>query len=337
MAGLSSEEQGRRVSGDGTPPRPTEPSIPSDGPSQDENARGLPPSRIPVPLTRVRRPSASAIGSNDIEASLPPTPACPTSPDTLPVQATPSTASRVLGFLGLRGILRGNSKTAPTPTPAQKRAKPRVPSPPPNPIPTRSSFSHSEILATPKIQTEGVPNTSRALNRSASPMPVAQVIVPNTSRALNRSASPMSVAQVIIPMSKSKEDLNHIEPTPPRPSPRIPHPKELVALHPVPPKPSVSGTTKPRRSSGGSVKDLVKTFESLESQNAPKQQGPRNNHLNQRRFGSGPSLRRVPSNLSTCSVISADSLDPDRSMDESSVSLSCTPELPHGTPGQSPA
>ncbi|KAG8964722.1 hypothetical protein FRC00_001378 [Tulasnella sp. 408] len=337
MAGLSSEEQGRRVSGDGTPARPAEPSVPSDGLSQEENARGPPPSRIPVPLTRIRRPSASAMGSNEIEASLPPTPACPTSPGTLPVQATPSTASRVLGFLGLRGILRGNSKTAPTPTPAQKRGKPRVPSPPPNPIPTRSSFSHSEMVATPKIQTDAVPNTSRALNRSASPMPVAQGIVPNTSHTLNRSASPMSVAQVIIPMSKSKEDLNHIEPTPPRPSPRIPHPKELVALHPVPPKPSVPRTTQPRRSSGGSVKDLVKTFENLESQNAPKQQGPRNNHLNHRRFGSGPSLRRVPSNLSTCSVISADSLDPDRSMDESSVSFSCTPEPPHSTPGQSPA
>ncbi|KAG8930035.1 hypothetical protein FRC01_003383 [Tulasnella sp. 417] len=316
IAGLASKEHDQRVSGDATVTRPHESSIPSDGPSQEGNARGLPPSRIPVPLTKVRRTSGSATGSNQIEAPTLPTPTSPTSPSILPVQATPSTASRVLGFLGLRGILRGNSKTAPTPTPTQKRARPRVPSPPPNPIPMRSAFGGSETPATPKVQMEPVPNTSHVLNRVASPVPFAQVI---------------------IPISKSKEDLNHVGPTPPRPIPRVPHPKELVALNPVPPKPSEPRTMQPRRSSGGSVKDLVKTFETLESQNAPKQQGPRTNHLNHRRFGSGPSLRRVASNLSTCSVISADTLDPDRSLAESVDSLSCTPEPPHVTPGQSPA
>ncbi|KIO31828.1 hypothetical protein M407DRAFT_4760 [Tulasnella calospora MUT 4182] len=315
IAGLSSEEHDRRVPGDGSLARPHDSSIPSDGSSQERNVRDLPPSRIPVPLTKARQPSASAAGLNQIKASLPSTTAGPASPSILPVQATPSTASRVLGFLGLRGILRGTSKTAPSPTPIQKRGKPRAPSPPPNPIPTHSTFSKSESPATPspatpKVQTETVPNTSRILARVASPMPVAQVI---------------------IPISKSKEDLNHVEPTPSRPSPRIPHPKELVALHPVPPKPSVTRTMQPRRSSGGSVKDLVKTFETLESQNAPTQQGPQNNYLNRRRFGSGSSLRRVPSNLSTCSVISVDSLDPDRSMNESLDSISCTPEPPHAT------
>ncbi|KAG8979892.1 hypothetical protein FRC05_007335 [Tulasnella sp. 425] len=315
IAGLSSEEHDPNSSGGSTLPRPPHHlPTPSDGLSQEGGIRSGPPSRIPVPLTRDRKPSS--VGSQQSQASLPLPPARPTSSGPLPVQTTPSTASRVWGFLGLRGVLRGNSKSIPSPSPAPKQGKPRIPSPSPDSTVAHSPSTTLHIPIKPQVQTEATPDTSRVLKRTASPIPVAQVI---------------------IPVSKSKEDLTHIEPTPPRPAPRIPHPKELVALHPVPPKPSEPRMMQPRRSSGGSVKDLVKTFETLESQNAREREGLKNNPVTRRRFGSGPSLRRVASNLSTCSVISADTSDQDRSMDELPSSLSCSPAPHHATPGKSPA
>jgi len=102
----------------------------------------------------------------------------------------------------------------------------------------------------------------------------------------------------------SKEDLNHIDgPIAYCPSP-TPHPKDLVALHPVPPKPENTPPPNSRRSSGNSVKDLVRDFEMLEGEKSKERERISQMVINGRR--SSGSLTQKKSNLSTCSPITAE-------------------------------
>jgi hypothetical protein len=79
------------------------------------------------------------------------------------------------------------------------------------------------------------------------------------------------------PKSIPPKDLVHLQPPPPPPPqaqklsniPR-PKPQRMVELHPVPPPLSVQPLPRPRRSSGSSVKDLVRCFEELDNRHLPE-------------------------------------------------------------------
>jgi hypothetical protein len=72
-----------------------------------------------------------------------------------------------------------------------------------------------------------------------------------------------------LPKSKPPKELVHLNPAPqpqPRASmiPRSKKPQRLVKLQPLLPQSPLKPVARPRRSSGGSVKDLVRSFEDLE-------------------------------------------------------------------------
>ncbi|KAG9004701.1 hypothetical protein FRB93_010191 [Tulasnella sp. JGI-2019a] len=237
-------------------------------------------SRIPLAPSRLPRPAARKVSGpapaiiNPRTQMLPPPP--PTRDRrTPPPVDTPSATSRVLGFLGLGKIMRlkpGPLAVAPAATAGQKR-------------------------------------------KAVTPQP-AQVDDDDVDghRLIRKRVQPTSpIAEELLRRSHSKDDLNHVEPEPPRPIPRPPHPKDLVSLSPVPPKetPSPTSPTRSRRSSGSSVKDLINCFETLEDKKDMERNRIRQIVKVGRRAVSGErSLRRVPSNLSTASVISAGDLEP---------------------------
>ncbi|KAG8897780.1 hypothetical protein FRB99_007925 [Tulasnella sp. 403] len=129
-------------------------------------------------------------------------------------------------------------------------------------------------------------------------------LVPQIPTLASKRSTQDLASKAVLPKSRSKEDLNHVEPQPGRIPTPPPHPKELVTLHPVPPK-VARIATKPRRSSGSSVKDLIKTFELLEDENDRERERIRGLVRAGRLATSGDtSLRRVSSNLSISSMTS---------------------------------
>jgi hypothetical protein len=81
------------------------------------------------------------------------------------------------------------------------------------------------------------------------------------------------------PKSIPAKDLVQLQTAPPPPQklsniPR-PKPQRMVELHPIPPPPPVHPLPRPRRSSGSSVKDLVRCFEELDNRHVPESVVPR--------------------------------------------------------------
>ncbi|KAG8889819.1 hypothetical protein FRB98_002467 [Tulasnella sp. 332] len=237
-------------------------------------------SRIPLPPSRLPRPTGrkvsapTSVTTKKRTEMLPPPPPPARARRTPPPLDTPSTTNRVLGFLGLGNILRLKpAPVAPATIAGQKR---KAVTPQPILVDDDDDDIESHRLTRKRVQ-------------------------------------PTSPIAELLRKARSKEDLNHIEPEPPRPIPRPPHPKDLVSLSPVPPNetPRPSSSTTSRRSSTGSVKDLIRNFETLEDMKDVERNRIRQIIKVGRRVVSGEqSIRRTPSNLSTASVISADDLDP---------------------------
>lgn len=268
---------------------------PSPVPSRPKSAavsvsKSTSASRIPLMQSRLPRPTASRNGTGATAARpgnkkrtqmLPPPPPPVRKRRTPPppeVVDTPSATSRVLGFLGLGNILR--SKAAPVVVP-----------PPPPPV-----------VAGQKRKAVSTRSVSEEIDYNETPRAI---------RTHQRPTSP--IAAVMLNELLSKDDLNHIEPEPPRQPARPPHPRDLVSLSPVPPKETSSpaSSTSSRRSSGGSVKDLINNFEGMEDKKDAERRRIGRMVKVGRRVVSGErgGLRRVASNLSTASVISADDLE----------------------------
>lgn len=257
---------------------------PSPAPSRSKpTAQGSSNSRIPLPPSRLPRPTGRKVSGPTRAVTtkrtqmLPPPPPPVRARRTSPTPAdTPSATSRVLGFLGLGKILR--SKPAPVAVaPVVTGRKRKAPTPEPIPVDDDDDDLEAHRLVRKRVQ----------------------------------PTSP--VAEELLRKARSKEDLNHIEPEPPRPIPRPLHPRDLVSLSPVPAKesPSPSSSTTSRRSSTGSVKDLINAFETLEDKKDMERNRIRQIVKAGRRVVGGErSVRRIPSNLSTANVISADDLDP---------------------------
>ena len=222
---------------------------------------------------------------------------------------------------------------SPTPLPGSRRSlsltrlrEPSVDSPrraarpqSTQPLPSRPNVSIDTPTATSRVLNllglgESVPLGPKDVTTSSTANPIIR------SRQA-RSASPGSQS---MRESRTQDDLNHIDFESGSPVERLPHPKDLVVLHPVPPKEDPEPEIRGRRISGGSVKDLVRDFEAMEAEKAKERARVSGIVIHGRH--SSHSLTRKRSNLSTSQPITAEW---DTSMiSESSLSDIVLPSTP---------
>ena len=123
-------------------------------------------------------------------------------------------------------------------------------------------FSYLPMLS--KTAPSASRNIKQRPHRPGLPLPPPEV--------LEKPRGPISTpVRQPLPKSKPPKELVHLNPAPlPQPKasmiPRAKKPKRLVELQPLPPASPAKpvAVPRPRRSSGGSVKDLVQSFEDLE-------------------------------------------------------------------------
>ncbi|KAG8942001.1 hypothetical protein FRC03_003742 [Tulasnella sp. 419] len=252
----------------------------------------------------------------------------------------------------IAGLPTSSQTTSSTPKQNQDRAK----APTGSRIPVLSSSRHVKPVPppppTPKADTPQTPppveDTPSATSRVLGFLGLGNILR-SSIRSVTKGKAKASDSDKIVPIEEgqttvikprlptpkpipespynletmSQEDLNHVEPQSPQLPAPLMHPKDLVELNHVPlPEPQRPASSRKPRVSGGSVKELVKTFEELEDENDRERQRIKEVVRRGRRVvgAGGKSVRRVPSNLSTASVISASDFERsygDDSMDSS--------------------
>jgi len=127
-------------------------------------------------------------------------------------------------------------------------------------------FSYLPTLSKATLPASG--KTKQWPHQAGLPLPPPEV--------LEKPRGPISTpVRPPLPKPKAPKELVHLHRAPvPAPKvsmiPRARKPQRLVELQPLPPQspPKPDGIPRPRRSSGGSVKDLVRSFEDLEKEKA---------------------------------------------------------------------
>jgi hypothetical protein len=105
--------------------------------------------------------------------------------------------------------------------------------------------------------------TSKESDKSGLPLPPAELF----EKERGPIATPVPKAPEKIPHPKDQVELHSVTPKPSMIPKRKTQPKRLVELRPAPQKPEPVPVTRgagDRRESGGSVKELVKSFETLD-------------------------------------------------------------------------
>ena len=162
------------------------------------------------------------------------------------------------------------------------------------PSPEQETFSHFEVKDTshssdiPSNTTTTIgkrvkgllfsylPTLSKSSSSSSTTKPPPISVQPSLPippiEILSKPRGPISTparAPIVKPKHPKELVVLHPAPQPPRPPvsqiPRLKKPQRLVELRPPPPPPTPLPIPRPRRSSGSSVKDLVRGFEDIQS------------------------------------------------------------------------